>query len=187
MNESIKLERVRKSCKVTATVAKVIKIILIVVASLCLLGALACFIVRADIDGGMAEAISKNGNVAFLDINNIEINGLIQYTIDLEKMSNDGEYALLSIISCMVGCAYSAFVAVIFGIAEGIFKSVLKSETPFEETVLKKMKLFFIVLTAVIFVFTGIGAGVFTGLFCWSFYTIFDYGYVIQKEIDETL
>lgn len=187
MNETVKLVKVRKSCKITATVARIFKIILTVVAVLCLVGGIICFVVRNDIDAGMADSLNKNGNVAFLNIDNIEVNGLISFTFDLEKLANEGKYAMVSIISCLIGFAYSLFIAIIFGIAESIFKAVIKNETPFDENVIKKMKVFFIVLTAVILVFSGIGGGVFTGLFCWSIYTIFDYGYEIQKEVDETL
>ena len=61
------------------------------------------------------------------------------------------------------------------------------SDTPFDESIMKKIKTVFGLITIVVFFSVGLGAAVLVGVGFWSMYCILDYGYVLQKEADETL
>ena len=50
-----------------------------------------------------------------------------------------------------------------------------------------RLKTSFIILTVVVVIFVGLGAGVIAGLLLWCIYSILDYGKVLQTEVDETL
>ena len=63
----------------------------------------------------------------------------------------------------------------------------MKEDTPFSDHILGRLKVCFIIITAAILVFVGVGPGVVGALLMWSIYSIHEYGKALQTEIDETL
>ena len=73
MNESIKLEKVKKSCNTTAKIAKICKIIMIVLAAISMMGSIVCFVYQNQIDEGMEQitsgnVVDKNGGMIVWDV-----------------------------------------------------------------------------------------------------------------------
>ena len=90
----------------------------------------------------------------------------------------------LGLLFAAVMCGIAA---VIWWLIEGIFKEIKESESPFTESILKKLRIVFIVVSIFAFLMSGFWAGAITALLCWAVYCIIDYGYALQSEVDETL
>ena len=188
MNEAVKLEQVKKSCKTTAKVAKIFMIIIIVLAAICLAGAILCYVYRNQINTGIREALAdENSNITVDFDTNLSFGSFSNLSFDLEEMEKAGEYGELCTLYCSLGTVALIFTAVVLGFVHRIFETINESETPFTEEVNKKLKTFFIVGTVLSVLTLGLGIGALIGLCCWCLYTIFEYGYVLQKQIDETL
>lgn len=192
--EAIKLENVKKSCKITAKVSQVLEIIMIVCTTLLLVFAVFCFATREEIDNGMIEMQQSNEasandlNATFADFGKeFKVGGGVFVAFDTTKMIEDGEYGKVSGIYCLMGAVLCLMFTAVFDILRRIFKEINISETPFEENVLKKIKRLFIIICIEIFIMVGLGAAALTALVCWSIYNILDYGYTLQKQYDETL
>ena len=80
-----------------------------------------------------------------------------------------------------------AIIAGIFIIIMKVFKLIQNSDTPFGVDIMKRLKSVFIIITVYTFFSTGLGSAALAGVVFWSVYCILDYGYVLQKESDETL
>lgn len=187
MNESVKLEQVKKSCKTTAKVAKVVKIIMIVFAVCCLAGSITCFVLNNQINEGIAQAMADENSQVTFNVEDIKIDGLLTFTFKADELEEEGQYGMLSSIYCATAMVILIFMAVIFGILQGMFETIVESETPFSAVVVTKLKNFFIALSILIALLTGLGIGAFTGLVGWCLYNLFEYGYILQQQIDETL
>lgn len=189
--EELKLEKIKKSCNITAKVAFALEIILIVATVLCVVGGSICFAFSSQIDQGFAVAMSQADKEemvgSFASVDETSFGGLLQFTFNTDNLIENGEYGKVSGTYCFVGAAICAMVAVAFDMLRRIFKTIKTSETPFEEEVLKKLKVMFIVITVEILLMSGVGEALILGLICWSVYNIMDYGFTLQKEIDETL
>lgn len=187
--EEMKLEKVKKSCNVTTKVSQVLETILIVGAILCFVGAACCFGFKDDINAGIAESIVMSEDFAnSLDFSNqTEFGGLIRFGFDASDMLAEGNYGMVSAIYCLLGGVVCGMVAAVFDIIRRIFKTIKASETPFDEAVLKKIKVLFIVISVEILLMVGLGVAAIVALICWSIYNILDYGFTLQKQIDETL
>ncbi len=189
--ETLKLEKVKKSCKITARVAMVLEILMLSFMTVCIIGAIVCYSQRQQInseimntESGMQEAESNNMK---LMMNELGVGGVLKFTVNPDKMIENNEYAELASVACIMGGIVLAMVALIFDILRRLFKLINKSETPFEETVIKKIKVLFIVISVEILVMVGLGVAAVVALICWSIYNIMDYGFTLQKQIDETL
>ena len=189
--EELKLEKIKKSCNITAKVAFALEIILIVATVLCVVGGSMCFAFSSQIDQEIAVAMSQADKEemvgSFASVDETSFGGLLQFTFNTDNLIENGEYGKVLGTYCFVGAAICAMVAVAFDMLRRIFKTIKTSETPFEEEVLKKLKVMFIVITVEILLMSGVGEALILGLICWSVYNIMDYGFTLQKEIDETL
>ena len=190
--EALKLEKVKKSCKTTAKVAQVLEIIVIVAFALCIVGAVICFCTRNEIDNSMIQIMTQTGDAtlengyASFDTDT-QIGGLLSFSFNSEKLIEAGEYGLLSAVYCLMGAILCAVAAAIFDLIRRIFKLIMASETPFDEGVLKKIKVLFIIICVAILVTSGLGEAVLAALILRSIYTILDYGFTLQKQVDETI
>ena len=189
--EELKLGKIKKSCKITEKTSLVLEIILIVGMFISICGSIACFSFQKEIDSQLAESYTQDsaneiGN-AMTVLGNTEIGGLITFTFNTSKMLEDGEYGKVSGLACLSAALVCFMVAAVFEILRRVFKAINISETPFDEIVLKKIKRLFIIICIEILIMVGLGVSVLTGLICWSIFNILDYGFTLQKQIDETL
>ena len=184
--ESQELVNVKKSCKIVSIVLNVVKIIFIVGAILSLIGGIYCFSNRDAIDKQIASDIFVDFSEG-LESNittNVRI-GNISYAMN-DKIDN-GEFGLVFGIDCLAAtfiCLVCTIVSHLFG---SIFKTIQKSDTPFTSAILKKLKISFIIIAVVLFLFSGLGTGAIAAIIFWALYTIFQYGCALQKQSDETL
>ena len=82
--------------------------------------------------------------------------------------------------------ALIAIIVVVFRTLEKVFEEIRDSETPFTESIMKRIKIVGIIVTILVFPKSLATAAV-VGLSFWCVYNVFGYGMELQKEADETL
>lgn len=185
--QELKLENVKKSCNTAKKVAKVFKILLIVCAVMCLVSAIFMLVLKGQINDGIASTNATNPGKVSIDKMDFRVGSILSYEMDTEKIAAEGTYAQAFALMCGFGGIMSIFVAVVFTLIEKIFVTIEREESPFSPKVLSTVKKLFIAIAVIIGLESGLGAGLLMGLFFWCLYCIMDYGFALQKEIDETL
>ena len=185
MNEqSKKLEAIRTRCKTSSKVVAVLQILTIAGAILAFAGAVICFTQRDLIDERLSQAVEA-GQVT---VDSLRIGGsFIHFFIDYEEAFAAGSYAVPLAINCVVAVIICVIVTCALGVFKEIFQSLSKEETPFSDKILGMLKYAFIMLSAALLVFIGIGPAVIGALLMWCIYSILEYGKALQVEVDETL
>ncbi|MCR5094025.1 MAG: hypothetical protein K6B72_08635 [Lachnospiraceae bacterium] len=192
-----KIERIKKSCRVGKIICRILMILCMVGTVACIAGAILVAVGGDQLARtGHTSLISNNGESMSIDELNAAINAELEQNALEERISIAGLSALiprdmsafvkLSII-CGAGAVITALFVLAFWLFGQVFDIVLKEESPFTEIVMKKFRFNFILLSVLIAISLGLGAGLIVGFFFWCIYNIFDYGCVLQAESDETL
>lgn len=185
MNEQeLKLQQVKKSCKTISTVIKVLKILVVAIFVVFLVAGIVCYNVDNTF---VTDAIRSRMNINSMDVNIRLESHIGAFRIDPQAFLEHGGLAVLIAAYCIIGAIAVAIVEVILWFMGSIFKEIQESETPFSEAVIKKLKITLIVISLLVFISSGIASGAIAGLASWCIYTIFQYGFVLQKQSDETL
>lgn len=201
MNEQTKkINRVLKCCKVVKILSKISQIAAIIATALFLiLGIMAIAVPSDKFDEGENGSINlsiktNNGNqIHLIELTDSELAAfeLTSSVPALQEHFNEMDNADLLKISLMtqalLGIIVGAAVIVIMTFINLSFKTIIEEQTPFSRKVLKKMLATFIVITAVSFFSLGLSTAVMVGFCCFALYTILDYGTILQIESDETL
>lgn len=185
--ETLKLDKVKKSCKITATVSLVLEIILIVCAVCCILGGVVCAALRNEINQAMPEVMTQQE----LDEFQVSLSALgtasIEGILHTDELMNNGDYGMICTVLCFYAAIICGIATVLFDTIRRIFKTIRISDTPFTQKVLKGIKVMGIVISIELLIMSGVGVAVLGALIFWSIYNIMDYGFTIQQQIDETL
>ena len=192
----VKLANIKKSCNTTRKIANVLGVLMAVVAVAVLVGGVLIFAYRDDINknavveninGKTVAHICGDDGTELFELDNLGIQialGSVSFT---GVFANKGMVAEGLGVGCFIIAVVLAVVAGIFILIMNVFKVVENSDSPFSEEVMKKLKAAFIIITVFTALAVGIGPAVLAGVVFWSIYCILDYGYVLQKEADETL
>lgn len=184
--QELKLEKVRKSCQTAKKITGALKILMIVSAILCFVGAGVLFGLKDKVNEVLVS--QEQNQPGSIEINDMDFeSGLLAFDIDVDEMKAEGTYAENFAIMCIAGGVVLIAMAVIFMLIQKIFIIIEEEESPFSEKVLNKIKKLFIAIAVIMGLEVGLGIGLFLALFFWCLYNIMDYGYALQKEIDETL
>ena len=202
-----KLERIRKSCRIGQVICRIIRIICIVGAVSAIVGAVLCGVGlgRMEAGGTSPLIVGENGQPLTKEefdaaiASDPEAAALAQgglkdalgsmgslggaATLSPDSVSFSGKLVLICIFAAVMSAA-TAFVFVLFG---QVFDALIREESPFTETVMKKLRINFIILTVVMLMMIGVFPALIAGFLFWCIYNIFDYGCVLQTESDETL
>lgn len=197
--QEIKLANVKKSCSTTGKVAKVLGILMAVIAVVMLVGGIVMIACKSNINSSIkTEEVSGKVVAHVFSENGTELFSLEQ----VEDMGKHGILGMFNVVGILMykGMAAEALAAVFFSTAVAIailagifiiimkvFKLIENSDSPFNGDVMKKLKTAFIIITVYTLFAVGLGAAALAGVVFWSLYCILDYGYVLQKESDETL
>lgn len=187
MSEAVlKLEKVKKSCRISKNISRVLAIIVTLGCAMCLVGAIVLLIVGSEkIDSKIQLGVDE-GNVR-IEMNYLGTDGIFSIDLHLNELIEQGRYTDAFIEVCNFGALISAIVATMFWTLVSMFKLIEESENPFTPKVLKQLKRVFVLATIMAGLLNGLVACVVTACIGRSLYSIFDYGFVIQQEIDETL
>lgn len=185
-DEMVKLEKVKKSCKISGIISRIIACIVTIGFVGAVAGAIVLGVLGHDkINSEIAKAV-ESGDATF-SVDDVNINGIVQANVEVEEMAEQGEYAEVLTIVCIIMAFATAVIAAVFWMLVSIFKMVAESNTPFTVGILKRIKAIFILVAVTALITNGLGMGVIAGCIGWSLYSIFDYGFAIQQEVDETL
>ena len=185
-DEMVKLEKIKKSCKISKNLSKMIACLLTVGFVCAIAGIIVIGVIGHDNINSELKKSIESGDSTF-NVDDIDINGMVQLNVKLNEMAEQGEYAEALTIICAFIAVVTAAIAIVFWMLVTIFKMIAESNTPFTVNVLNRLKTIFIMVTVIAVLSSGLGMGVIVGCIGWSLYSIFDYGFVIQQEIDETL
>lgn len=183
--KEMKLEKVKKSVGTTAKVLKVLRTIMIVCMIIAIVGSVICFALHEKIDAAVAEQIAQNGGS--FDFDELEIGGILRVDSSIQEVADQGYYGYAIGATCIYGAVVCLIFAIFFKIFGKIFNLIQASETPFEKTIMDKLKKSFIGLVVITVVFLDPGIAVIMALVLWCVYTILDYGCALQQQSDETL
>ena len=180
--ENSKLEKIRKSAGVTATVLSVIKTILIVGLVMAVAAGISVMCLRTGDEGKTVEVFGKKITVH----NMVSVGDLSVESFDFLDMFNIEDPFVLAGVNCFVAAVLIALVLIAVILLRRTFTSIQKSDTPFKPEILRSIKLTGILVTVIVLT-SSIGIAAVVGLAFWCVYTIFDYGIELQTDADETL
>ena len=185
MNEqNIKLDVIKNRCNTSVKVIRIFQIIGIIGIVCSLFGTIFCFALKDTVNQGVVQSIAS-GN---LNIESFRIStGILNFKIDYEDFFKNGDYATPMAINCLMAVIITSITVYLLSLFRKIFKNLMEEDNPFSDSILSVLKNCFIVIAIILLLFVGIGPGVIGGLLLWCIYSIFEYGRVIQTEVDETL
>jgi len=194
-----KLSNVKKSCDTARKVSKVLAIFMMVVTALCLISMIIILAFKEDINrsvnfeyknGQFVGKVVDGDQAGILEIDDmasIVNNGVFVIKVDTEKMLTEGKFAELIILQVASAFILGVCTTAIFIMIQKTFELIIRSETPFDIMVMKRLKVVFVIISIAALLISGLGAAIMCSVVCWCIYCILDYGYALQKEVDEIL
>ncbi len=201
--ENVKLERIKKSCKVAGIVTRIAFMVCVVGCVISLISGIVTVSNRKNMEQSITKALEEHDEVAVgQKIGNVNVYlakvdpAVMKWFKNMEfessipawqKIMDETPYAFslgLTLIGMSFGIAILAFA--LFQIYS-VFDIIKKEETPFSEKVLKKLLIALIIIDVIIAMTSGLGQAAIAGLITWAVYAIMDYGRVLQIQSDETL
>lgn len=181
--ENAKISKIKKSASVMATVLNVFRVFFIVIFILTAISSIILFMSKGKTGGSV---LYENGQVRILspisEGDYVEGNGF-------EFINSLGidDVAVWGGLNCLAAAALSAVLAVLMNIIRKVFVELKESDTPFTESIQKRLKISAIMVT-ILSLFSGsLGITAIIALSFWCVYCIFGYGIELQKNEDETL
>ena len=184
IEQNKKLENIRKRCVTSKKVISILQVIAIVGIVASLIGAICCFTMKDTINNGIAESVAQ-GKTKIEDV--LISNGLLSIAVNYDGFYKEGNYATPAAINCVIAIAITSMVCYLLGLFKKIFENLINEDNPFSDKILNNLKNCFIIITVILTLSVGLGPGVIAGLLGWCIYSIFEYGKVLQTEVDETL
>lgn len=184
IEQNKKLETIKKRCVTSKKVISILQVIAIIGIVASLIGAICCITMKDTINNGIAESVAQGKT----KVEDVKISsGLLDIMINYEEFYKAGNYATPVTINCVIATVITSIVCYLLGLFKKIFDNLINEDNPFSDKILNNLKNCFIVMTVILTLSVGIGAGVIVGLLGWCIYSIFEYGKVLQTEVDETL
>ena len=195
MEESVKIARIKKSCKVGKTVSKILFIICVVASIGALVAGIYIFSIGKEFDGYVEQAISDGyitegngmGTSSMIHIDTFDVNNLHSDIPSWQAAIDDHPYAVSYGATFLILAFATAVAAVLMKLLNGIFAMIINEDTPFTDKVIKRIVIVMIAVSITLFFTTGMAYGVLGGIITWVVYSILDYGKTLQIQSDETL
>ncbi len=185
MNEQIaKLESIKKRCMTAEKIVKVLRGFIIAMAVISLVGGILLMCFADDANPGLAGQVDS-GRLTLETT--IRFNGIFKVFIPLNAYYLKSDYAHPLAITGIIAGSVCVMIAVILTFIIRIFAILREESNPFSEKCMKQLKISFIAITVTVFLTSSIGPGFITALILFCVYSIFEYGAVLQTQIDETL
>lgn len=176
-NSNDALQKVKHSCKVSASILNILKIFCGIFSVGFLLIAGGCLVLRDQLVEFISSAPEFSTNITA----NIRVAGL-------EFMYQADEHAPYVIAAALFVMALSLmFLTVGLHYLQKMFVLINTGDSPFSQEVITTMLTAFVLVTVFITASIGLLHGAFMALFLWCIYNVFKYGRVLQIESDETL
>lgn len=175
-----KLESIKKSSNVAMILVRIAKIFCIVGSVICIFAGIYLIAFHDSVNEELhrAEAEGKfDPNELILELNL----GIFDMSYsDPERISETlGMYLIVEGIILIIFTVLLHFVS-------RVFKEINESDSPFRKSVLKDMRVLFILITLLVLQ-SGLLTGVMVGFALWCVHSVFGYGCELQQLSDETL
>jgi len=180
-----KLKKVIKSCDTSSKIVKVAWIVFSVLTVVAFVTAivLACNVENVNnaiIERGLQD-MSMPGMINGMDITS-DVPAIQKY-FDEHQYG----YAYTTIFRTVFLGGMFLISTILLAIFNSIFKLIKESETPFVESVKKKLRNSFVFIVVVLAFSVSLMTAVVAALILWCVYNIFSYGCELQRQSDETL
>lgn len=186
-NQEMKLQKIKKSCKVSATILKVFSIIVLVLAVAFFTGATLMLANAQKVNNYLVSDESGDVGESLIEtFGDVEMESSIDA---LQEFMDDCKYPIVMICASYLYILGIALVVVLIALSilRKVFVVIYESGTPFSVEVLKKLKKVFIFITIFMFLTTGGIMAIITAMILFCIYNIFSYGVSLQELSDETL
>ena len=195
MEETVKIEKIKKSCNVGKKVSNILCIVLIVGCVLALAGGIWIFTQGRQFDDMVAEGIASGiittgddvGSVKLIHIEAIDASTIHSDVPALQEAIDDHPYAISYGMTLLATAGFMAVAAVLVKLVSSVFGLIMKEDSPFTDKVIKRIVVVLLAISAVMFLTSGMAFGVLGAIITWVVYTILDYGKTLQIQSDETL
>ena len=195
MDESVKLQKIKKSCETGEKVTKVFFVIGIILCVLCLV--LITIIayktdafeawVQKGVDSGHVTFESSIGNVSAFNITIMNPNTIHSDVQAIRDALQTHPYSVVFIIYSIAGFFILLVFAIMMKLVGGVFRIIREEENPFTDKAIRRITTVMIVASIVMFFTPGTVYGILGLVITWVVYTILDYGKTLQIQADETL
>lgn len=175
------LEKMKKSCYISLVILNVLRIVTIFSFVVVVIGGIlsACF-------GDKLNSAYANDKFQ-LPVNFNVSCGFVSFNVNEVAQVHDGDIALALAVGSMLIAISLLLFFVVLNFFVRILKEIKTKASPFTAGIIKTLRTTFIVLSVLLFtlfgiIYAAIGAFLFTMI-----YMIFEYGYELQIQADETL
>lgn len=175
------LKKVKKSCYVSSVILNVLRIVTIL------------SFVTVVVGGILSACFSDKLNMAYandkfpLPVNFNVSCGFVSFNVNEVAQIHNGDIALaLEAASILISISLVLFF-IVLNLFIRILKEIKTADSPFTAVIIRTLQTTFIVLSALLFVLFGIIYAAIGTVFFIVIYTIFEYGYELQIQADETL
>ncbi len=195
MEENVKLEKIKESCKVGEKVTKVFFVISVILGICCLImitmivyfgNGFESFIQKG-IDSGYITFESGIGSAKAVNITIMNPENIHSDVQAVKDVLTDRPYSLVFIIYGAAGCVIFIVMAVMMKLVGGAFRLIREEDSPFTDKVIHRVMTVMIVASIVMFFSPGTVFGILGLVSTWIVHTIMDYGKTLQIQSDETL
>ena len=175
-----KLESIKKSSNVAMILARIAKIICIAGAVTCIVTGIGLIAFHDSVNRELSHAEAQgefNLEDLILELN---MGGFNMTYNDSDRISETmGAFLLVEGVVLVIFTVLLHFVS-------RVFKEIKESDSPFRKSILKYMRVVFILITLLVLQ-SGVLNGVMVGFALWCIYSVFGYGCELQQLSDETL
>ncbi|MDE7424576.1 MAG: hypothetical protein K2N51_12965 [Lachnospiraceae bacterium] len=175
------LKKINKYCHISSIILNILKIITIL------------SFVTVVIGGILSACFSDKLNIAYANHSfSLPVNlsipcSFVSFNINEVAQIHDGNIALALGAGCILIAISLLFFFIVLNLFIRILKEIKKEASPFTSVIIKTLHTTFIVLSILLFILFGIIYAAIGTLLFFIIYTIFEYGYVLQLQVDETL
>ena len=179
-----RLAEIRKRCTKSCKVLKVFQIMIVVAAALTLFAGI-FMLSNSERLNPMLEREYAAGNLKIDE--ELRSGGLMSLGFDFDNYYSEGNFTFPLFILSMAAFVAEVLTLAVVIIIKNILGALIDEESPFSETIFKKLKIGFIMITASLLLTVGLGTALIVGLVLWCVYAILEYGAALQAEVDGTL
>ena len=183
-NYNNKLETIKKRCQTSSKIVGILRIFPAIGCISSIIGLIACILNSEAINEKVAAAVAQ-GDLSLQDFS-MGMGSLFRVVVDFNEFYQSGNYVEPFIIACILAAITCVMAYVLLTLLKKIFTELSLEETPFSDSVMKRIKISFIIITLILLGNSAVAALI-GGLAMWCIYSILDYGKALQTEVDETL
>ncbi|MCI8935512.1 MAG: hypothetical protein HFI44_01440 [Lachnospiraceae bacterium] len=175
--ERVIIEKIQKTCKAGAAVTSIVKIFCAVMSVIAILAGI--FIACSTRINELMEQLIASGELRTQDLEALE-SALLGYMLE------EGNFALVIGVELIAMGIMLICTAVIVHFLGKVFKEMRESYSPFNLSVIKNLKVVFVLVT-LLTLSNSLAIALIVGIAFWCVLQIFEYGCELQRQSDETL